>query len=95
MAHYVYILASRKHGTLYIGSTSDLPRRIYEHKEELVDGFTKRHGIKTLVYFEVHDRFDDALQRERTMKHWKRDWKISLIERDNPDWKDLFPSLFG
>jgi len=94
MACYVYILASRRNGTLYIGVTNDLIRRVHEHKEGLVDGFTKRHGVKTLVYFEAHDRAGQAIQREKTLKHWVRDWKIALIERDNPHWDDLYERLY-
>ena len=93
MAYYVYIMASRRNGTLYIGVTNDLIRRAYEHKEGLVDGFTKQYGVKTLVYFEIHDRAGQAIQREKNLKHWIRDWKIELIERDNPDWDDLFDRL--
>ena len=93
MAHYVYILASRKNGTLYIGVTRDLVRRVHEHREGLADGFTNRYDVKTLVYFELHDRADRAIQREKTLKHWKRDWKIALIERENPHWIDLYEGL--
>ena len=93
MAYYVYIMASRRNGTLYIGVTNDLIRRAYEHKEGLVDGFTKQYGVKTLVYFEIYDRAEQAIQREKNLKHWIRDWKIELIERDNPDWDDLFDRL--
>ena len=95
MAYYVYILASQRNGTLYIGMTGDLVRRVYEHKEGLVEGFTKRHGVKALVYFESHDRAEPAIQREKILKHWVRDWKIALIERDNPYWDDLYERLCG
>ncbi|NIA72547.1 GIY-YIG nuclease family protein [Pelagibius litoralis] len=95
MAYYVYILASQENGTLYIGMTNDLVRRIHEHRESLVDGFTKRHGVKSLVYFETHDRAAEAIQREKSMKRWRRDWKINQIERDNPHWEDLYDGLFG
>ena len=95
MAYYVYIMASRPNGTLYIGMTNDLVRRVYEHKEGLADGFTKRHGVKTLVYFETHDRAEQAIQREKTLKRWLRDWKIALIEKENPYWDDLYESLCG
>jgi len=86
MAYYVYIMASRPNGTLYIGVTNDLVRRVYEHKEGLADGFTKRYGVKTLVYFEIHETAEQAIQREKTLKRWLRDWKIALIEKDNPYW---------
>jgi putative endonuclease len=82
--YYVYILASRPQGTLYIGVTNDLVRRVYEHREGLVDGFTERRGVKRLVYFECYDQVEFAIQREKTMKHWPRAWKINVIERDNP-----------
>ena len=93
MAYYVYILASQRNGTLYIGMANDLVRRVYEHREGLADGFTKRYGVKSLVYYEIHGRADQAIQREKTLKHWIRDWKIGLIERGNPDWHDLFDGL--
>jgi len=93
MAYYVYLMASRSYGTLYIGMTNDLIRRVYEHREGLVDGFTKRHGVKTLVYFEVYHRAEEAIQREKTMKRWPRDWKINQIERDNPRWRDLWGDI--
>ena len=95
VAYYVYILASKKNGTLYIGVTNDLARRVYEHKQSVVDGFTKKYDVHRLVYFEVHDYGQAAIQRERTMKHRRRDWKIALIERNNPDWRDLFDSVAG
>ena len=89
MAYYVYILASRKNGTLYIGTTNDLVRRAWEHKGQFVPGFTSKYGVHHLVYFEAHDDVRLAIQRERTMKHWRRDWKIALIETTNPEWRDL------
>ena len=95
MPYYVYILASRPHGTLYIGVTNDLMRRVYEHREGLVDGFTKTRGVKRLVYFECYDQIEPAIQREKTMKHWPRAWKINVIERDNPRWIDLWDGLSG
>jgi len=93
VAYYVYILASAPNGTLYIGLTNDLVRRVYEHREGLADGFTKRHGVKSLVYYETYDRVEQALQREKNMKHWSRAWKVELIERDNPLWIDLWDSI--
>ncbi|RKQ70214.1 GIY-YIG nuclease family protein [Oceanibaculum indicum] len=90
MAYYVYILASGRNGTLYVGVTGNLPRRIYEHREELVPGFTKQYGVKRLVYAEAHEDVRIALQREKNLKHWRRDWKLTLIETDNPGWRDLF-----
>ncbi|MDD9913029.1 MAG: GIY-YIG nuclease family protein [Rhodospirillaceae bacterium] len=93
MAYYVYILASSRNGTLYVGLTNDLARRVYEHKQGLADGFTKRHGVKTLVYVEAHQNIDDARTRENRLKSWRRGWKLALIERDNPDWRDLYEML--
>jgi len=87
--HYVYILASKRYGTLYIGYTSSLAKRMIEHKDELADGFTKKYKIKSLVYYEAHENREAALTRERQLKEWKRDWKIELIEKDNPNWFDL------
>ena len=95
MPGYVYILASRRNGTIYIGSTTDLPKRIYEHRRGLVAGFTRTYGVKRLVYVEIYDDISDAIVRERRMKEWQRDWKIRLIEKDNPSWKDLAVSLLG
>ncbi len=95
MAYYVYILASQRNGTLYTGVTNDLIRRVHEHKEGLVEGFSKRYGVKTLVYFEPHDDIEHAIQREKNLKRWKRAWKVALIERENPYWSDLYPGLCG
>ncbi len=95
MGGYIYILASRKHGTLYIGVTSDLPKRVYEHRVGAVRGFTRRYGLKRLVYFEAFDDIEAAILREKRMKEWQRDWKIRLIERDNPGWNDLAVSVLG
>jgi len=87
--HCVYLLASGFHGTLYTGVTSDLPGRIWKHREEVTGGFTKRYGVKRLVWFEVHDRMETAIQREKSIKRWHREWKIALIQRENPTWRDL------
>ena len=95
MSGYLYILASRRHGTIYIGSTTDLPKRIYEHREGLIAGFTRTNGVKRLVYVETYDDISDAIVRERRMKEWKRGWKIRLIEEANPFWEDLAVSLLG
>ena len=89
----VYMMASGRHGTLYIGVTSDLARRAYEHREGLVPGFTKEYGCKRLVWYEAFDLMTDAIQREKTVKHWVRAWKVNVIERENPDWDDLYASL--
>jgi putative endonuclease len=90
---WVYIVTNRPNGTLYIGVTSDLARRAWEHRDGVVEGFTKRYGLKRLVYAEYHDDIRSALQREKTMKHWKRSWKIELIAAQNPEWHDLYDSL--
>jgi putative endonuclease len=92
--YWVYILASRKHGTLYVGMTSDLPGRVYEHREGLTPGFTSRYGVRMLVYFESFGIVEDAIAREKQLKRWRRDWKINLIERSNPEWADLFDGIF-
>ena len=93
-AGYVYIMASAKNGTIYIGVTSDLLKRSHEHREGLVEGFSKTHGCKMLVWFEAHDDLQEARRRELQIKEWKRAWKIRLIEEENLDWNDLYPSLF-
>ncbi|HEY0629083.1 MAG TPA: GIY-YIG nuclease family protein [Sphingomicrobium sp.] len=93
-AGYVYIMANRKNGTIYIGVTSDLIARVYQHREGLVPGFTKRYGCKLLVYFEAYDDLQDARLRELQMKEWKRSWKVWLIEESNLEWADLYPTLF-
>jgi len=89
----VYILSSQRNGTLYIGVTSDLIRRVWEHKNNLVEGFTKKYGVHQLVYFEFHDDMVSAITREKQIKKWNRDWKLRLIEEQNPDWKDLSEGL--
>ena len=89
----VYILASKPYGTLYIGVTSDLRKRIRQHKNSLVDGFSHKYKVHRLVWFELHESMYTAIEREKSLKNWKRDWKISLIERQNRDWSDLYPVL--
>ena len=93
MSFWVYILASRRNGTLYIGMTDDLVRRAWEHRTGAVRGFTRQYGIKMLVWFEQHETRESALQRERQLKKWNRAWKLQLIERFNPSWKDLADEL--
>src|SRR6266516_3583231 len=93
MGFWVYILANRRGGTLYVGVTNDLVRRAFEHREGLVPGFTKRYGIKMLVYYEHHDTAAAAIQREKNIKHWPREWKIDLILSMNPDWRDLYDEI--
>lgn len=91
----VYILASQRNGTLYIGVTSDLIKRIWEHKNDLVEGFTRRYGVHLLVYFEQHVTMGAAIIREKQIKKWNRAWKLKLIEERNPDWRDLWPEIVG
>jgi putative endonuclease len=89
----VYILASKRNGTLYIGVTSDLIKRIWEHKNNMVEGFTKRYGIHQLVWYEVHEGMESAIEREKRLKDWKRKWKLELIESINPSWQDLYHTI--
>lgn len=89
----VYILANKRNGTLYIGVTSDLVKRVWEHQGDLVEGFTKKYAVHRLVYYEILDDMESAIQREKQLKKWNRDWKIDLIEKDNPEWTDLYDSL--
>jgi putative endonuclease len=89
-----YILPSGRNGTLYVGVTSDLQKRIWEHKNDLIEGFTKRYGVHRLVYYELHEEIVSALTREKQIKKWKRDWKLNLIEGQNPDWNDCGKRFF-
>jgi len=89
----VYLLASRRNGTLYVGMTSNLPGRIWQHREAVFDGLTKEHGVKTLVWFEMHENAESAIVREKRIKKWKRIWKLALIEASNPEWQDLSTQL--
>ena len=93
MAYHVYILASERNGTLYIGVTNDLIRRIHEHKDDVVKGFTKKYGVHSLVHFEEFEDPTTAIQREKNLKHWIRQWKIELIETNNPLWRDLYGEI--
>ena len=93
-AGFVYIVASQRNGTVYTGSTSNLVQRAYQHRTGMIDGFTKENGYRLLVWFEAHDDLQEARQRERQIKKWNRIWKLRLIEELNPDWDDLFESLF-
>jgi putative endonuclease len=92
-AYHVYIMANRRNGTIYIGVTNDLLRRVYEHREGLVKGFTKRYGLKMIVYYEVFDSITNAIQRETSLKRWPRKWKLDLIEQRNPQWRDLYEEI--
>ncbi len=92
--YYVYILASKENGTLYIGVTSNLHRRVYGHKNNLVDGFTRKYNVHNLVYYEMYNHINDAITREKQMKKWERQWKIDLIEKANFQWKDLYCEAF-
>lgn len=90
---YVYILASKRNGTLYIGITSGLVQRIWQHKNKMVEGFTQKYNVNKLVYYELHPNAESAITREKQMKKWRRSWKIRLIEEKNPDWKDLYDDI--
>ena len=92
---FIYIMTNRRNGTLYIGVTSDLVRRCYEHRNGLLRGFTKQYGLKQLVYFEQHEDIRSAIQREKTIKKYKREWKLNLIQRENVDWRDLAADWYG
>jgi putative endonuclease len=94
MGGWVYLMTNRRNGTLYAGVTSDLPRRAYQHREGLIQGFTKRYGLKMLVYYEQYDDIRTAIAREKAIKHWPRAWKVRLIHAMNPEWKDLYDELF-
>ena len=89
----VYILASKRNGTVYVGVTSDLPKRVWEHKNDLVEGFTKKYHVHLLVWYELHEAMESAIVREKRIKGWKRAWKLRMIERSNPTWKDLYHSI--
>ena len=89
----VYILASRRNGTLYTGVTSDIVKRVWEHRSDVVEGFTKRYSVHTLVWFELHETMESAIRREKAIKGWNRTWKLELIEQSNPTWSDLYSSL--
>jgi putative endonuclease len=93
LGYFVYLLASGRHGTLYLGMTNDLIRRVYQHKNMLLGGFTARYGVDRLVWFESYDDPVSAITREKEIKKWRRDWKIRLIEENNPDWRDLYADL--
>lgn len=86
---YVYIMASKRNGTLYVGVTKSLSRRVYEHKNDIVEGFTQKYRVHQLVYYEVYDDLENAVLREKRLKDWKRQWKLELVEKMNPDWQDL------
>ena len=91
--YYVYILASKRNGTLYIGVTSNLIKRVYEHKNNIIEGFTKKYNIHKLVYYEISNDIESAIRREKQLKKWNRKWKLELIEKNNPEWRDLYSEL--
>jgi len=93
--YFVYILASRRNGTLYVGVTNDVVRRAWEHKNDLIEGFTKKYGVHTLVWYEVHEDIHTAIAREKRLKRWNRAWKIKLIEENNSGWNDLYDRMTG
>ena len=90
----VYMLASRWNGTIYTGVTSNLSKRIWEHRNDLVEGFTRKYGVHTLVWYELHGTMETAIRREKAIKNWKRAWKVEMIEKENPKWRDLYCELF-
>jgi len=92
---YVYILASKPNGTLYTGVTSNLIQRVWQHKHDVIQGFTRKYNVKTLVYYEVHENAESALTREKKIKRWRRAWKLGLIENSNPEWRDLYEDILG
>jgi len=91
--YYVYILASKRNGTLYVGITSNLVKRVWEHKNKIIKGFTEKYNVILLVYFEEYDNPAEAIKREKNIKAWKRNWKLQLIEKGNPYWKDLYKEI--
>lgn len=93
MTYFVYILASKPRGTLYVGVTNNLVRRIFEHKNKVVEGFTKRYEVDILVWYEASESIESAISHEKKLKRWRRDWKIELIEKQNPDWLDLYSQI--
>ena len=94
-SYFVYILASGRNGTIYIGVTNHLSKRVWEHKNEVVKGFTSKYHVKNLVYYEVHSEIESAIRREKRLKKWNRQWKLELIEKQNPQWLDLYDSASG
>lgn len=92
---FVYIMTNKKNGTLYLGVTNDLVRRVQEHKEARIDGFAKRYGLKSLVYYEYGNSITAAIAREKQLKNWRREWKLALINERNPDWEDLYEEILG
>jgi putative endonuclease len=93
MAYFVYILASQRHGTLYVGVTNNLVRRIHEHREKLIEGFTSQYNVTRLVWFDQTDSIQEAITHEKRLKRWRREWKIELIEKTNPAWDDLYDGI--
>ena len=91
--YYVYILSSKRNGTLYTGITSDILKRVYEHKHGLVEGYTKKYKVHYLVWYEIHQSVESAITREKQIKKWKRNWKLQLIEKENPEWMDLYQRI--
>lgn len=92
---YIYIMTNRKNGTLYTGVTSNLIQRVWQHKNHVVEGFTKKYGLDKLVYYEIFDNIENAIKREKQLKNWHRQWKINLIKKENPNWLDLYNTLLG
>ncbi len=93
MTSFIYIMTNKKDGTLYVGVTSDLVKRVYEHKNSLCDGFTKKYNLKSLVYYEIYDDITEAIKREKQLKKYRREWKVEMIEKMNIEWEDLYESV--
>jgi putative endonuclease len=93
MAFYVYILASKRNGTVYVGMTDDLVKRVWQHRNNIIPGFTKQYGVKSLVWYEAHESRESAFTRERQIKKWNRDWKLKLVEQTNPTWRDCYDEI--
>jgi putative endonuclease len=90
---FVYMMSNKQDGVLYIGVTSDIVKRVYEHKNGFADGFTKKYNLKNLVYYEVYDEIEEAIKREKQLKNWHREWKVELVNKQNPNWEDLYESI--
>ena len=90
---FIYMMTNKQYGVLYIGITSDIVKRVYEHKNSYVDGFTKQYNLNILVYYEVYDEIEEAIKREKQLKNWHREWKVELVNKQNPNWEDLYESI--
>lgn len=95
MSYYIYIMCDKPRWTTYIGVTNDLVRRVYEHKEGITGGFTRKYNLRTLVYYEVYEEIEESIKREKQLKNWKRQWKLDMVDKINPEWKDLWLDIQG